>query len=344
MRKLSIFVLVLAALLLIGALTSYFMSPSKEIIRRYVQIHAPYQDIYQNIALFKNQDKWLPLRLKDKSLSYEIIGDDGKVGSIYRWQGDPNITGQGEMKMLTMSKNVINMSMNFVAPYPTNAKIRYEIDDLDEDDCFDVYWTFEKSLSFTERLFFPFMKLEQYLGNDYQNGLNQLKLMTETEFERIKGLEQRYPVKDSSFGPHKFVGVSDSISMDSLGKFFENAYPNIMAQMGQNKIEMYGGFPSAAYYTWDDSTRITKLAALVPVKSFGKLKDSLEVFEFPKSKALEIDYYGNYDKLGDAHEAMAVYCKKNQINCKMPCFEIYVSDPMAEADTSKWLTKVIYLH
>jgi effector-binding domain-containing protein len=63
----------------------------------------------------------------------------------------------------------------------------------------------------------------------------------------------------------------------------------------------------------------------------------------PAGKALVIDYYGSYEGIGGAHMAMDEYVKSNNLKQKSPVLEQYITDPETEPDTSKWLTKVIYL-
>ena len=55
-----------------------------------------------------------------------------------------------------------------------------------------------------------------------------------------------------------------------------------------------------------------------------------------------IDYYGDYDQTGKAHDAMEKYLKDRNILFNPPVVEEYVTDPGEEKDPSKWLTKIIY--
>ncbi len=55
-----------------------------------------------------------------------------------------------------------------------------------------------------------------------------------------------------------------------------------------------------------------------------------------------IDYYGAYDKIGEAHMAMDDCMADMKMRSVPPVIEEYVTDPASESDTSRWLTKVIY--
>lgn len=101
------------------------------------------------------------------------------------------------------------------------------------------------------------------------------------------------------------------------------------------------GMPSSLTYVWDDSTKTTDIAAAIPIAKSEKL-DSFTLFNVGGHKALTLDYYGLYDSIGPAHMAMADYMKEKGLKMIPPAIEEYITDPAAEPDTMKWLTKVIY--
>jgi effector-binding domain-containing protein len=52
---------------------------------------------------------------------------------------------------------------------------------------------------------------------------------------------------------------------------------------------------------------------------------------------------GGYSGIGKAHEAMDAYMASNKLEQKAPVIEEYITDPGSEPDSSKWLTKIMYL-
>ena len=55
-----------------------------------------------------------------------------------------------------------------------------------------------------------------------------------------------------------------------------------------------------------------------------------------------IDYYGSYEGLMYAHLALDNYLKQKGLKMRSPVIEEYLTDPGAEPDTSKWLTRIYY--
>jgi effector-binding domain-containing protein len=60
---------------------------------------------------------------------------------------------------------------------------------------------------------------------------------------------------------------------------------------------------------------------------------------------LKIAYYGAYDGSMNmpAHEAIDAYIKEKGLTHYGNVIEEYVTDPMAEKDTTKWLTNIYYM-
>jgi effector-binding domain-containing protein len=56
-----------------------------------------------------------------------------------------------------------------------------------------------------------------------------------------------------------------------------------------------------------------------------------------------IEYRGGYGGLAGPHNAMDVYIQANNLEPLTPAIEEYVTDPMQEPDSTKWITKITYL-
>jgi effector-binding domain-containing protein len=60
-------------------------------------------------------------------------------------------------------------------------------------------------------------------------------------------------------------------------------------------------------------------------------------------KALQLAYFGSYDKTGEAHYAMGDYIKDNNLELNGAVIEEFITDPANEPDTSKWQTNIYYM-
>jgi effector-binding domain-containing protein len=81
-----------------------------------------------------------------------------------------------------------------------------------------------------------------------------------------------------------------------------------------------------------------------PVKGDASVKvPGMETYLVPAGKVLKIAYMGEYEKTGTAHEALNKYIGSKGLTHYGNVIEEYITDPMSEPDTAKWLTNIYYL-
>src|SRR5690606_22161225 len=152
--------------------------------------------------------------------------------------------------------------------------------------------------------------------------------------------QANYNVEETNWEAKTYYGIKSKLSFDKISAFFGESYGKIGAAMQKAKAEMVSA-PSAIYFTFDEQTMVTDVAAVMEVAKGKELK-GVEKFDLPPSKVLKIAYYGAYDKSGQAHYAMDNYMKEHNLS-QLYVLEEYVTDPMTEKDTTKWLTNIFYL-
>ena len=122
--------------------------------------------------------------------------------------------------------------------------------------------------------------------------------------------------------------------------FFEQNYKAISKQ----KADFGNGAPSAIFYTWDTLNLTTDIAIAIPIKELPpKISDNFEIINISKNKCFFIDYYGSYADMEPAHTTLSHFINSNNISGKFLAIEEYVTDPAAEPNPKKWLTKISYV-
>ena len=101
------------------------------------------------------------------------------------------------------------------------------------------------------------------------------------------------------------------------------------------------GMPTGLFYTYDEKTGTTDMVAAMPVKGSPTVT-GFETFLIPAGKEVCVDYFGPFEKMGEAHFAIDDYLKEKKLVQSPPAIEQYMTDPMMEKDTSKWLTRIVY--
>lgn len=98
------------------------------------------------------------------------------------------------------------------------------------------------------------------------------------------------------------------------------------------------GPPMVKYTAWHEND--CELEAAFPVDSSAPAIEGVEKKDYPACTALTTTYTGPYDGLSDAWQEMWKHVEANGIKGDMPCWDVYVTDPSAEPDPTKWVTEL----
>src|SRR5688572_1315206 len=90
-------------------------APSHYKVERSRSMAASPAVVYTQISNLKNWDFWSPWARMDSTAKYTYEGTDGAVGSIMRWKGDPEKTGEGSIEITELIPNEkISYKLTFV--------------------------------------------------------------------------------------------------------------------------------------------------------------------------------------------------------------------------------------
>ena len=175
-------------------------------------------------------------------------------------------------------------------------------------------------------------------GPDYQKGMDKLKAAVEsnksarTEFDG-------YSIETADMAERTCVGVRDTVEFAQMQPFFESGFAKATGGCEKDSLEM-DGMPCGLYFVWDEANQTAECMAAMPVTS-GSTAEGLEAFTMG-GKAIMLDYFGAYDKIGDAHIAMEEYMKWHGSLMNGPAIEEYLNDPTTAADAPEIHTRIYY--
>lgn len=118
LKKVVIVLLIIIALPFIIALfipKSYTVSVSET-------INQPKEVVFDYIRILDNQKDYSVWVMEDPNLIPEIIGTDGTVGAIQRWNSSMENVGEGEQEIITLTPDRIDVDLRFKRPFEGNAK------------------------------------------------------------------------------------------------------------------------------------------------------------------------------------------------------------------------------
>ncbi|MDN4165127.1 SRPBCC family protein [Cytophagales bacterium LB-30] len=331
MKTLKIILMIVVAIVLIGAVASFIL-PTEYTIERSVTIQAPEAQVKKDVQYFSNFIQWNPWADADTAMVNTIEGTDGTVGAKYSWVGNDDV-GVGSMTITAITDSRIDMDLNFVTPWEANDKNWYKWEKTPE----GVVLTWGMGTTMARPMNLMGAMMEGMIGEKYETGLNRVKERAEAASKQtnFRGFE----VKEMTMSPRSYIVKKDTVGFDAMQAFMGEHFGAIFGALGKKKIEAIGA-PSAIYYMWDEANMRTVVAIGAPVASGGSLPgyESVPV----EGKALHIAYYGDYAGSAEAHYAMDDYLVSRGAESTL-VIEEYVTDPGAEPDTAKWLTNIYYL-
>jgi effector-binding domain-containing protein len=168
-------------------------------------------------------------------------------------------------------------------------------------------------------------------------------LKTMAEAAEANKTYRGYKIKEIDFPSRTFLAKRGTISFSEVPSFFGKNLPVMFAELGKAGLQPAGA-PCGLYFSWNPETQKTDMAAALPLAP-GTTPPTVKGTEQIKAegKALQLSYYGDYQKLEIAHGAIDDYMKEKNIEWNNLTIEEYITDPKAEPDTAKWLTNIYYL-
>lgn len=330
MKKILYVIIGICALYLIMCL----FGPSKIKVERSIEIKtSSVEDLQHRLADFKFfHNKWSPWTRRDPNMKTTYKGTCCEPGSSYRWESEKDSVGKGTMTLNKFTADSVLMALSFDGMGDNDL---YFVTKPASNGSISVTWGVIFDIGFFGRAPMLFINMDKAIGPDFEHGLAELK----KQIESAPAPSQAYNIEELNWEAKTYYGIKTKTTADKLAPFFGQSYGKIGEAMKKAKAGMISA-PSAIYFSFDEKTMETEVAAVMEVANGTKL-DGVEKFEFPAGKVLKIAFYGAYDKTGDAHHAMDAYMKEKGLT-QGYALEEYVTDPMVEKDTAKWLTNIYY--
>jgi len=307
--------------------------PGDYIVEREITIEAPPEFIFQHVKYWKNWQEWSPWAERDSTMQVTVEGEDGKPNSVYRWEGNSDITGSGEMIAMGIKENEeFTYQLYFKVPWESQSNGYTRL--LPTIDGTTVVWGFTGIDPFPWNVVMLFMNIDSMVGPDFERGLERLKAICEEEMEIISA----YEVESIEYPGQTYIGIRDTVSFRDMQRFFQESFARMMPAI-QKTGAIIAGPPAGIYFTWDEEHQHTDMAAAMMVDNPFEM-NPVVILEIPESKGYSVDHYGSYDRLKYAHMALRMYFKENNLSYGAPTIEEYISDPDPESDSTEWLTKV----
>jgi len=332
MRVLKITVIVLFSLVLLFLIISIFL-PKEFKVEESVLIKAPVEKIFTMINNTKEWEKWSPFIQNGQSMKISYEGPEAGVGAIIKWEDEQ------ENGKLIFKEVVPNGLISGELSFENNLKST-------------MNWYFENSNEGTllvwniiaKDLTYPFQRwlslfASKMIRPDLQKGLSNIKDLYENQKAKpTKWLTSEVRVKnvDSFYA----LTIKDSCYSDYFQVKFGEIYNTLLNYISENKIEQIS-YPFCFFYKWNiDDVSVFEVG--VPIKSEVKTKGRITFVEKAGTRVVYASQFGPYESTTNAHDAIEIYTKENNLQISGYPWEVYITDTKKELDTAKWETQIFY--
>lgn len=340
MKALKLIGILLLVIVGIGLIASLVL-PKDMDVSESITIDAPIDLVWGNVTSWEKRDRWSPWYKDDPDMKVSFEGEPGTLASKMSWEGNKDVgSGEQVFKEIDEKNYTVKSEVIIKAPWEGKGDVTVSLAEEGEGKT-KVTWTFHSHSGIPGNLFSALFNAEAMLSEAYGLGLASLKEIAEEEFKTTPA-KPAYNIRTESRPASKYAGKKELIKWDSMHNYFELNMPKLAAAVTAAKLEMTGA-PSAMYWSWNEETKDAEMSVAIPIKAENaKAPLGYSLYDMAAGDVLVIDYYGDYDHIGDAHMAMETYMEENKLEATGVVLEEYVTDPGKEPDTSKWLTRVVY--
>ncbi|MDP1725837.1 MAG: SRPBCC family protein [Bacteroidota bacterium] len=336
MKILKIILITIVSITLLLLIISFFL-PSKFHTQRSLVMKAKPEQVYKLVNNFRNWDLWGPWNKMDTTAlkSYNDITEG--TGAAYSWKSKVDEVGEGT---LTIIEAVTNQKIRTEMQYKGMGYSYSDIIIEPGDSGIKVTWSMDTEGKGIPVLMKPLWKMmclmmDRFVGPNYEKGLKNIKEIVENEpIQTIAGFESEIKEWPAFY----YVGIREKLKGAEISQKFGTYIGLLMAEMKKQGVEQAGNPFSINYSASGD---LFDIEICIPVKQ--PIVENAQIKPGSKlaTQALVIQYYGDYMNIGKVYGPGFEYLAKNNLNASGAPMEFYVTDPIIEKDTAKWLTEVV---
>ena len=171
-------ILIAVAALVVLFLAFVVMQPNEFRVSRALKIDAPAADIFPYVNNQSKWAKWSPWLKLDPKMQTFFEGEVEGVGSVYKWSGNKD-AGKGTSTIVESKANqFVKFKLDFEEPMKGTSTSEF-IFAPESDKATIVTWTIYGENNFAAKLMGLIYNCEESVGGMFEEGLNNLKTVSE---------------------------------------------------------------------------------------------------------------------------------------------------------------------
>lgn len=307
-----------------------FVLPAKLDISKSISIHASSAHVFEEINNLERWEKWQYWNTLDPDMKITYGEKKEGTGASYSWTA-PQL-GDGS---LTITESIPNTSIALALNFSDNpASGFYSLEPDGENTKLNFNFSNDTGMNPIGHWINVFMKSEIEKSFDYAG-------------EKIKAIAEAKPtftyvLTEENISAMSYISLATTMSPKNQAAVSEQAgkmFTELDHALKKAKVVM-AGYPFCLYPKYSEESM--DMVCAMPVAADAKVPANYVVKQTQGGLAVKGTYYGNYSNLQAIHNEIIAYIKYKNLTESGAPMEIYITDPMVEKDTSKWITEVYY--
>jgi uncharacterized protein YndB with AHSA1/START domain len=164
----------------VGAVAAYAATrPDTFRVQRSLTIDAQPDKIFSLIQDLQGWTAWSPYEKKDPNMKRLHSGARMGKGAVYEWDGDKNV-GKGRMEIVdTTPPQKVVIKLDFFSPFEAHNMAEFTMQPQGGGTA--VTWAMHGPNLFVGKVIGLFLDMDKMIGNDFADGLKNVKAVAERE-------------------------------------------------------------------------------------------------------------------------------------------------------------------
>lgn len=325
--RIFMWVLLIAAVFIAVA---YFL-PRTVYVERTARIEAAPKLVYAQIMDLHSWNQWSKWNQIDPDIKIEYINNGAGVGAGYRWESMHKSVGNGSITIIdAVPFDSIQMELEFEGQ--GTASSSFILKEVDQET--ELTWTLNFDLGNNPISRWMGMMIKKSVGNDYETGLSQLNALCS-----VLQKEKEFVILLDELDAFTYASIRQTVPFIEVSLKMGEMYGEIGQFLAEQEIDM-AGMPLSFYHLMAEDEIDLECAIPTTKKVIGNKR--IIAGEFPKTRCVTLDYYGDYTDLGRGHEKLQKWLEEHDFELVGAPMELYLSDPGEDENPENWLTRICY--
>jgi len=329
-------ILIGLAVVIVALVLVAFLLPATLQISRSTSINASADAVFEEINDLKKWQEWQYWSTLDSAMEVTYGEKTVGTGASYSWKGNGKV-GEGTITITESNPNKsVASDLSFSGGEPAKALYSLESSDNAQQLTMAIDMNFGMN-PMMRWIGFLFMEKEMNKAFDY--GLNNIKQRAEAKPKFKTDISETTTEVLSFIGlPTGPVSTEDEKAMNAV---MGNLYGQLSGDVAKAKIQITG--PALCLVTkWEETPKQAEMICAFPVAANAKVPAKYKIQQILAGKVVKGVHTGSYSGLKNAHMEIDDYMMSKNLSIAGNPWEVYVVDPMAEKDTAKWLTEIVF--